>query len=101
MQAGHPGAVAHVALVAIVALSLTTSGLCPFHTHIVTKFTQGGFLDTVITLSTVSQPAGGHILAADQKLGEVSTRRKQACFLLSSRAIVAVRGFLFYWLLVL
>jgi hypothetical protein len=48
--------------------------------HILTKFPHGGLPDTVITLSTVSQPAGGHNLAADQKLGEVSTRRKQSVF---------------------
>jgi hypothetical protein len=89
MRAGHSGAVTHV------ALSLTTSGLCPLHTHILTKFTQGGFPDTVITLSTVSQPAGVYNLAADQKLGEVSMRRKQACFLLNSQSVsqwVSERG---------
>jgi hypothetical protein len=48
--------------------------------HIINKFIQGGLPDTVNTLVTISQPAGGHHLAADQKIGEVPTRRKQALF---------------------
>jgi hypothetical protein len=71
-----PGAVALVALV----VALTTSGLCPFQPHILTKIAQGGHPDTMNTLITISQPAGSHHLAADQKLGKVRTGRKQALF---------------------
>jgi hypothetical protein len=54
-----------------------------FALRILVKFTQGGGVEI-----TVSRPADGPNLAAERKLGEVSTRRKQSVFtLLSSPAV--------------
>jgi hypothetical protein len=67
-----PGAVALVTLV----VALTTSGLCPFQPYILTKLAQGGLQATVSTSDTISQPVGGHNLAAERKVGKVSHEEK-------------------------